>query len=83
MQIANNNYTNWKAIVLSFLATNSDDIFYRVDTSIGKVVEAWAVLGTAFVCYGAFENQGPVTATFTTDWTAAKSITTTIGITES
>lgn len=83
MQITNNNYTNWKAIVLSFLASSSDDVFYRVDTSIGKVVEAWAVLGTAFLCYGTFENQGPATATFTADWTGAKSITTPIGVTES
>lgn len=83
MQIANNNYTDWKAITLSFLASNADEVFYRVDTSIGKVAEAWAVLGTGFVCYGKFENQGPATATFTTDWTAAKAVTSSIGVTES
>lgn len=83
MQIANNNYTDWKAITLSFLASNADEVFYRVDTSIGKVAEAWAVLGTAFICYGKFENQGPTTATFTTDWTAAKVVTSSIGISES
>jgi hypothetical protein len=85
MQLSNTNYTNWKAIVLRLIADSAVvSIFYRMDTSISKVAESWAILSASNMSvYGTFGNQGPTQATFQGDFTNEVEITTPIGITES
>jgi len=85
MKLSNGNYANWSAIVNKLEPTpGSLVVFYRVDTSIGKVAEVWAVFDTGpNLVYGEFGNQGPLTATFTGVYTGAVAVTTTIGVTES
>lgn len=85
MQLANNNYDNFEAIV-DRLVTDSAvvSMFYRVDTSISKVAEAWAVISASdMLIYADFGNQGPTEATFTADFPNAVEVTTSIGVTES
>lgn len=86
MKLSQANYTNWQAVVDKFQATAANVIaFYRVDTSISKVAEAWAMFNSGYpqCVYGDFGNQGPSTATFTGKYTGAVAVTTPIGVSES
>jgi hypothetical protein len=84
VQLANSNYTNWKTIVGKLATAATAIVFYRVDTSINKVAEAWAVISPSapFIVYGNFGNQGPSSATIVVDFAAAVAITTSIGVSE-
>ncbi len=88
MVLSQSIYSNWRDMVSNLLAdplpTAAGNIFYRVDTSISKVAEAWAVIdpSSPLLVYGSFGNQGPSSATFTTDFTTAVAVTTSISVTE-
>lgn len=85
MQLASSTYADWKAVVSGIVTAATADVFYRVDTSIAKVVEAWAVISPSapFVVYGVFGNQGPTAAAIVIDFAAAVAVTTSIGVSES
>lgn len=85
MRLANNDYDNFEAIVDRLITDSAVvSMFYRMDTSISKVAEAWAVISASdMLVYGDFGNQGPSEATFITDFATAVEVTTSIGVTES
>lgn len=84
MQLQNNNYDNFEAIVDLLDATATIAVIYRVDLSINKVAEAWAIINnTNLSVYGYFGNQGPTQATLVADFPLAVEVTTTVTITES
>jgi hypothetical protein len=83
VQLANNNYDNFEAIVDLLDAAGSIAVFYLVDTSIAKVASAWAVINeSSLIVVGNFGHQGPAVATFTTDFPAAVAVTTPIAVME-
>lgn len=85
MRLANNSYDNFEAIVDRLAADSAVvSMFYRVDTSISKVAEAWGVISASdMVVYGSFGSEGPSEATFLADFASAVEVTTTVGISES
>lgn len=88
MKLSTGVYTDWTAIVNKLSGTPpvpaSVVAFYRVDTSVGRVVEVWALFDAwPLMVYGLFNNNGPLTAAFTAVYTGAVQVTTSIGETES
>jgi len=84
VQLQNNNYDNFEAIVDLLDATATIAVLYFIDTSINKVSEAWAIINDAnLAVVGKFGNQGPTQATFLVDFPLAVQVSTTIGVTES